>query len=235
MIGRSRNGGSDLRAPDPTTPSGGHRVGAYAVGLALLLLGAGVLLLGWIGQGGYRVVETYGGLGGGWAQLLVLLALAVGVVVGGCLVLVARLLDRATRARWLLLTGITLALLAAAVGAYLGFLEYTAASARAEHACDDPVGRALVSFAEGLDPGPLVIQDGALSRGRDDGRCLVLVNVAPDADVAAEIARVAAANGWSRTEDGWLSQQGVSLTYDATNEPDTMTVVELLGRRVDQP
>jgi hypothetical protein len=80
-----------------------------------------------------------------------------------------------------------------------------------------------------------VIQDGALSRGRDDGRCLVLVNVAPDADVAAEIARVAAANGWSRTEDGWLSQQGVSLTYDATNEPDTMTVVELLGRRVDQP
>jgi hypothetical protein len=234
-MARSHDGGSDVRTPDPTTPSDAHRVGAYAVGLALLLLGAGVLLLGWIGQGGYRVVETYGGLGGGWAQLLVLLALAAGVVVGGCLVLVARLLDRATRARWLVLAGVSLALLAAAVGAYLGFLEYTAASARAEHACDDPVGRALVSFAEGLDPGPLVIQDGALTRGRDDGRCLVLVNVAPDADVAAEIARVAAANSWSASQDGWLSPDGVSMTYDATYEPDTMTVVELQGRRADQP
>jgi hypothetical protein len=234
-MARSHNGGSDVRAPDPTTRSEGHRVGAYAVGLALLLLGAGVLLLGWIGQGGYQVVETYGGLGGGLAQLLVLLALGAGVVVGGCLVLVARLLDRATRARWLVLAGVSLALLAAAVGAYLGFLEYTAASARAEHACDDPVGRALVSFAEGLDPGPLVIQDGALTRGRDDGRCLVLVNVAPDADVAAEIARVAAANSWSASQDGWLSPDGVSMTYDATYEPDTMTVVELQGRRADQP
>lgn len=233
-MARSRNGGSDVRAAD-TTPSDGHRVGPATVGLALLLLGAGVLLLGWLGQGGYRVVETYGGLGGGWAQLLVLLALGAGVVVGGCLVLVARLLDRATRARWLVLTGVALALLAAAVGAYLGLQEYTAASARAEHACDDPVGGALVSFAEGLDPGPLVIQDGALTRGRDDGRCLVLVNVAPDADVAAEIARVAAANSWTASQDGWLSADGVSMTYDATYEPDTMTVVELQGRRADQP
>ncbi len=232
---RSGNGGSGVRAPGPSAPSDGRELGAAGVGLALLLLAGCLVLLAWIGQGGYSVAETYGGLGGGWAQLLVLLAVGAGAVVGGCLVAVARLLDRATRARWLVLTGVTLALLVAAVGAYLGSLEHTAASARAEHACDDPVGRALVSFAEGLEPGPLVIQDGESTRGRDDGRCLVWVNVAPDADVAAEIARVAAANGWSRIQDGWLSPDGVSMTYDATYEPETMVVVELQGRRAESP
>jgi hypothetical protein len=231
----SGNGGSDVRAPDSSAPSDGQQVGAAGVGLALLLLGGCLFLLSWIGRGGYSVVETYGGLGGGWAQLLILLAVGAGVVVGGCLVVVARLLDRATRARWLVITGIGLALLVAAVGANLGFLAHTAASARAEHACDDPVGRALVSFAEGLEPGPLVIQDGELTRGRGDGRCLVSVNVAPDTDVAAEIARVAAANGWSRIQDGWLSPDGVSMTYDATYEPETMTLVELQGRRAESP
>ena len=92
-----------------------------------------------------------------------------------------------------------------------------------------------MSFAEGLDPGPLVIQDGASTRGHDDRRCLVLVNVAPDADVAAEIARVAAANSWTASQDGWPSPDGVSMTYDATYEPDTMTVVEPQSRRADQP
>ena len=232
---RSGNGGSGVRAPDPPVPSDGREVGAAGVGLALLLLGACPVLLVWIGRGSYSVVRTYGGLGGGWAQLLVLLAVGAGAVVGGCLVAVARLLDRATRARWLVLSGVTLALLVAAVGAYLGSLEHTAASARAEHACDDPVGDALVSFAEGLEPGPPVIQDGESTRGRDDGRCLVWVNVAPDADVAAEIARVAAANGWSRIQDGWLSPDGVSMTYDATYEPETMVVVELQGRRAESP
>jgi hypothetical protein len=228
-----RNGDSGVRAPDSSAPSDGPQVGAAGVGLALLLLGGCLFLLVWIGQGGFSVVETYGGLGGGWAQLLVLLAVGAGVVVGGCLVVVARLLDRATRARWLVLTGIALALLAVAVGAYPGLLAHTAASARAEHACDDPVGRALVSFAEGLEPGPLVIQDSELTRGRGDGRCLVWVNVTPDADVAAEIDQVAAANGWSRIQDGWLSPDGVSMTYDATYEPETMTLVELQGRRVE--
>jgi hypothetical protein len=232
---RSENGGSGVRAPDASAPPDGREVGAAGVGLSLLLLGGCLFLLAWIGRGGYSVVETYGGLGGGWAQLLVLLAVGAGGVVGGCLVVVARLLDRATRARWLVLTGLALALLVTAVGAYLGFLEHTAASTRAEHACDDPVGRALVSFAERLEPGPLVIQDGESTRGRDDGRCLVWVNVAPDADVAAEIARVAAANGWSRIQDGWLSPDGVSMTYDATYEPETMTLVELQGRRAASP
>ena len=232
---RSGNGGSEVRAPDPSAPSNGPQVGAAGVGLALLLLAGCLVLLAWIGQGGYSVAETYGGLGGGWAQLLVLLAIGVGVVVGGGLFVVARLLGRATRARGLVLTGVALALLVVAVGAYLGFLGHTAASAQAEHACDDPVGPALVSFAEELEPGPLVIQDGELARGRGDGRCLVWVNVAPDADVAAEIARVAAANGWSRIQDGWLSPDGVSMTYDATYEPETMTVVELQGRRAESP
>jgi hypothetical protein len=231
----SGNGGSDVRAPDSSAPSDGHQVRPDGVGLALLLLGGCLFLLGWLGRGSYSVVETYGGLGGGWAQLLILLAVGAGVVVGGCLVVVARLLDRATRARWLVVTGIALALLVAAVGADLGSRAHTAASARAEHACDDQVGRALVSFAEGLEPGPLVIQDGELTRGRGDGRCLVSVNVAPDADVAAEIARVAAANGWSRTQDGWLSPDGVSMTYDATYEPETMTMVELQGLRAELP
>jgi hypothetical protein len=230
---RSGNGGSGVRARDSSAPSNGREVGAARAGLALLILGGCLFLLVWIGQGGYSVTETYGGLGGGWAQLLVLLAVGVGVVVGGCLVAIARLLGRATRARGLVLTGVALAFLVAAVGTYLGSLEHTAASARAEHACDDPVGRALVSFAEGLEPGPLVIQDGESTRGRDDGRCLVSVNVAPGADVAAEIARVAGANGWSRIQDGWLSPDGVSMTYEATYEPETMTLVELQGRRVD--
>jgi hypothetical protein len=232
---RSENGGSDVRAPDASAPPDGQGVGAAGLGLSLLLLGGCLSLLVWLGRGGYSVVETYGGLGGGWAQLLGLLAVGAGVVVGGCLVVVARLLDRATRARWLVATGVALALLVAAVGAYLGFLAHTAASARAEHACDDPVGRALVSFAEGLEPGPLVIQDGESIRGLGDGSCVVWVNVEPDADVDAEIARVAAANGWSRVQDGWLSPDGVSVTYGATYEPETMTLVELQGRRADSP
>jgi hypothetical protein len=214
-MARSHNGGSvcALRTRPPARRSPGRGI---CGGSGVAPPGWGVFLLGWIGQGGYSVVETYGGLGGGWAQLLVLLAVGAGVVVGGCLVLVARLLDRATRARWLVLTGVVSRPSRGCGRRLPGFLAHTAASARAEHACDDPVGRALVSFAEGLDPGPLVIQDGELTRGRDDGRCLVLVNVAPDADVAAEIARVAAANSWSRSQDGWLSPDGVSMTYDAT-------------------
>ena len=154
-------------------------------------------------------------------------------MIGGLLVVAARLLGRATRARWLVLAGVALALLAAVVGARLGSVEYAAASARTEHACDDPVGSALVSFAEGLEPGPLVRQNGELTLGRDDGTCLVLVNVAPEADVAAEVARVAAADGWSRIDEGWLSPDGVSMTYDAESRPEHMTVVELLGRRAD--
>jgi len=233
---RSENAGSGVRAPDPAALSDDRKVGPAGVGLALLLLGGCLfLLVGWIGRGAYSVAETYGGLGGGWAQLLALLAVGAGVVVGGCLVVVARLLHRAPRARWLVLTGVVAALLAASVGASLGFSAHTAASTRAEHACDDPVGPALVSFAEGLQPGPLVIQDGRLTSGWDDGRCLVLVNVEPEADVAEEIARVAAANGWSRLQDGWLSPDGVSMTYDATHEPDTMTLVELQGHRADSP
>jgi hypothetical protein len=231
----SENGGAGVRAPATSAPPDGRKVGAAGVGLALLPVGGCLLVLVWIGRGGYSVVETYGGLGGGWAQLLALLAVAAGAVAGGCLVVAARVLARATPARWLVLTGVVLALLAAAVGAQLGSRAHTAASARAEHACDDPVGRALVSFAEGLEPGPLVIQDGELTRARDDGTCLVEVNVAPDADVAAEIARVAAANGWSRSQDGWLSPDGVSMTYAATHDPETMTVVELQGRRADPP
>jgi hypothetical protein len=74
-----------------------------------------------------------------------------------------------------------------------------------------------------------------LTSGRDDGRCLVLVNVSPEADVAAEIARAATADGWSRSQDGWLSPDGVSMTYDATHEPETMTLVELQGHRADSP
>ena len=228
--------GAGVRAPDSTAPPDGHGAGVARLGLALLLLGGCLFLLaGWIGRGAYSVVETYGGLGGGWAQLLVLFAVGAGAVVGGCLVIVVRLFGRAPRARWLVLTGVVSALLATAVGASLGSQAHTAASALAEHACDDPVRPALVSFAEGLEPGPLVIQDDELTSGRDDGRCLVLVNVAPDADVAAEIARVATANGWSRSQDGWLSPDGVSMTYDATSEPDTMTLVELQGQRADSP
>jgi len=233
---RSDNAGADVRAPDSSAPPDGHLVGAARVGLALLLLGGCLfLLVGWIGQGAYAVAASYGGLGGGWTQLLVLLAVGAGAVVGGGLIVVVRLFGRAPRARWLVLTGVVLALLATAVGASLGSLAHTAASARTEHACDDPVGPALVSFAEGLEPGPLVPQNGELTRGRDDGRCLVLINVAPEADVAAEIARAATANGWSRIQDGWLSPDGVSMTYDATHEPDTMTLVELQGRRADSP
>ncbi len=230
---RSENGGRGVRAPDASSPPDGQPVGTAGVGLALLLLAGCLFLLVWIGRGGYSVAETYGGLSGGWAQLLVLLAVGAGVLIGGCLVVVARLFDRATRARWLLASGIALALAVASAGALLGFLAHTAASARAEHAYDDPVGPALVSIAEGLEPGPLVMQDGEPTRGRDDGRCLVWVNVAPDADVAAEIARVAAANGWSRTQDGWLSPGGVAMTYDETDEPETMTLVELQGYRAE--
>jgi hypothetical protein len=230
---RSDNAGAGARAPDFSAPPDRQRFGAARVGLALLLLGGCLFLLVWIGQGARSVVETYGGLGGGWAELLVLLAVGAGVVVGGCLVVIVRRFDRAPRARWLLLIGVVLALLATALGAALGSLAHADASALSAHACDDPVGPALVSFAEGLEPGPVVIQDGELTSGRDDGSCLVLVNLAPDADVAAEIARVAAAHGWSRLQEGWLSPAGVSMTYDATSEPDTMTLVELQGRRAD--
>ena len=225
---RAEDEGSGVRAPDSSAKFDGRQVGAATVGLALLLLGGCLLLLVWIGLGAYTVVETYGGLYGGWAQFVVLFAVGVGVVVGGLLVIVRRLLDRATRARWLVLTGCVLALLAAAVGVPLGFQAHATASALAEHACDDPVGRALVAFAEGLEPGPLVIQNGELTDGWDDGRCVVMVNVAPDADVAAEVARVATANGW-------LSTDGVSMTYDATFEPDAMGMVELQGRRTESP
>jgi hypothetical protein len=233
---RLDNAAAGVRAPDSSAPPDGHGVGAARFGLALLLLGGClVLLVGWIGRGAYSVVETYGGLGGGWAQLLALFAVGAGVVVGGYLVIVVRLFGRAPRARWLVLTGVVSALVAAAVGASLGSLAHTAAATRSEHACDGPVGPALVSFAEELEPGPLVIQDDKLTSGRDDGRCLVLVNVAPEADVAAEIARVATASGWSRSQDGWLSPDGVSMTYDATHEPETMTLVELQGHRADSP
>ena len=235
MIG-SGNGASGLRDPDSSTSPIGH--GTRSAGtllVALLVLGGCLVVLNWLGQRSYAVVETYGGLGGGWAQLLVLIAVGAGAVIGVCLVGVTRLLDRATRARWLVLTGVAVALLTAATGAYLGLLAYTSASELAKHACDDPVGRALVSFAGGLEPGPLVSQDSGLTRGRGDGTCLVWVNVAPDTDIDAEIARVAAANGWSRIQDGWLSPDGVSMTYDATEEPDTMTLVELHGRRGDVP
>ena len=233
---RLDNAGAGVRDPDSTARPEVHGAGAARLGLALLLLGGCLfLLVGWIGRGAYSVVETYGGLDGGWAELLILLAVSAGALIGACLALVVRLLGRGPRARWLVLTGVVSALLATAVGASLGLQAHTAASTLSEHACDDPVGPALVSFAEGLEPGPLVIQDDKLTSGRDDGRCLVLVNVAPEADVAAEIARVAAANGWSRSQDGWLSPDGVSMTCDAAHEPDTMTLVELQGHRADSP
>jgi hypothetical protein len=143
---RLDNAGPGVRAPDSSAPPDGHGVGAGRLGLALLLLGGCLfLLVGWIGRGAYSVVETYGGLGGDWAQLLALFAVGAGVAVGGCLVIVARLLHRAPRARWLVLTGVVSALLAAAVGASLGSLAHTAASTLSEHACDGPVGPVLVS------------------------------------------------------------------------------------------
>jgi hypothetical protein len=146
------------------------------------------------------------------------------------LVVVVSLLGRAVRAHWLVLAGVAFALVAAGAGAYLGSLEYSAASTRAEHARDEPVGAALVSFGRRLDPGPLVRQDGGWTLARSDGTCHVLVNVAPDEAVAQQIARAAAAAGWTRTDDGWLSPDGVAMRYDVTHRPDTMTVVELTGR-----
>ncbi|MGB7982532.1 MAG: hypothetical protein WCF36_17260 [Candidatus Nanopelagicales bacterium] len=216
-------------------PSGGDRITLAAVVLASLLGVVSVLSLGWIGRWGYGIVETYGGLGGGWAQILGLLALGAGAVVGGCLVGVARLLHRAARARWLVLAGVTLAILTAAVGTYSGSLEYNAASARAEHACDDPVGGALVSLARALEAGPLVRQDDRLTSSRSDGTCLVLVNFAHDAEIEAQIARIAAAQGWSRTDNHWLSPNGVRLTFQVIREPDSMPLVELQGRGTEGP
>jgi hypothetical protein len=130
-----------------------------------------------------------------------MLAVGAGVVVGGLLVVAARLLGRATPARWLVLAGVALALLAAAVGARLGSEEHAAASERAEHACGNPVSSAPVSFAEGLESGPLARQNGPL--GRNDETC----QVSPD---------------------------GVSMTFDASYRPESMSVVELEGRRADR-
>ena len=234
-MGRSNTTGPDLPAHDSSGPPDGDRIRVGAVGRAVLLLGGSLLLLVWVGQSGFAVASTYGGLGGGWGELLLLTALGVGVVVGGCLVAAVRLLGRGVRARWLVLTGVALALLVTAIGVWTGSRAYTSAAVLAEHACDDPVGRALVAFAEGLEPGPLVVQDDELTRGRQDGRCLVQVNLAPDADVDAEVARVATANGWSPLDDGWRSPQGVAMTYEATREPQTMTVIELQGHRPDDP
>lgn len=210
----------DQPTADSSAPSDRQQLGAARVGLLLLLVGGCLVVLVWSGYSGYSVAETYGRLRGAWV-----LAVGAGGVVGAGLVAVARLLDRATPAGWLVVASVALALFVATVGTHLGLLEHTAASARAEHACDDPVGRALVSFAQGLQPGPLVTQDGELTRGESDGRCSVMVNVAPDADVAAEIARVAAAKGWTRIHNGWLSPDGVSMTYDATYEPEAMALV----------
>jgi hypothetical protein len=226
---------TETPAPDADASASpdAHGPRAAGVALVLLLVGGGLLVLVWVAQGSYAVVETYGGLAGGWAQFLVLHALGAGVVVGVCLFAIARLLERAPRLRWLVLTVVALALLASGLGAHRGSLAHAAASERAEHACDEPVGGVLVAFAEQLEPGPVVIQDGESTRGREDGRCVVLVNVAPDGDVAAAIARVAAANGWSRSPAGWVSPEGVALTHDATSEPEAMTLVELQGYRRD--
>jgi hypothetical protein len=231
----SASRGADAHTQDSSPPPDGRDVGTPGTGVVLLLLGGCVVLLVWLGRGSYSVAETYGGLGGGWGQLLAVLAVGAGAVIGGCLIVLMRPLRVVVRARWFVLGGIVLALFVAAVGTSLGVVAHTAASTRAAHACDDPVGRTLVSFAEALEPGPVVDQDGQPTRGRDDGSCRVLVNVAPDADVDAEIARVATAIGWSRSQHGWLSPEGVSMTYDATHEPETMTLVELRGRRADSP
>lgn len=234
----SGNEGLGSPAPRPAVPpSGGARATLIAKLLAVLPAAISVFLLGLVGQGSFAVVDCYG-FAGGWEQVLALAGIVVGAAVGGCWVAVARLFHSKTRARWFVLAGVSLALVAAAVGSYLGFLAHNAASARAEHACDDPVGSTLVSLGQGLEPGPIAIFNGELTWGRDDGTCVLMVNVGePGAqvEVEAQIARIATAKGLSRIEDHWLSAEGVRLTYEVTYRPATLPAVELQGRRADLP
>lgn len=113
---------------------------------------------------------------------------------------------------------------AADLGEASNLLTQTGAATLTAHTGDDPAGPTLVSLAEELEPGSLVVQDGALTRGRVDGRCLAWGKVAPHGHVLDVPARVAQALGSFPTQ-----------TDRVTYQTGTMALLDRQGRRSDWP
>jgi len=212
--------------------SSARRVSAINIAGAVICALAAVALCVVTAQSGWGVTSTYGG-GSGVYQVLVLGALVDGLFVAVLVLLALRCLHVAVRRRAAVLAVSVLVTLASTLPpAVLGAAEQ-ARGARAEKAaCRPEVVRDVLPLARAV--GRVVPTNDSDSRGRPDGRCVVVVGVPGEAAAAMSALDGAARGlGWVvLSAHTWRSPAGVVVSAGATPpaEPGGETILELGGR-----
>lgn len=177
-------------------------------------------------SGVYSMTETYGG--GGWLGLVVV-ALVSGLVAGGALFGAARVTGRSLPLP-VALAASAAALVLLALGAeLLGARAHDRWVTAQANACDGHVGPDAVALGGRV--GQLVQQDSSYSEGRDDGRCIVIVNLRPGADVRKSVSDAAAGLGWHARGQAWVSPHDVAVTAAVEPEPKSSGIVVELAAR----
>jgi hypothetical protein len=182
----------------------------------------------------------YPSLGGGWREMLVVVAVILGVVMASMASAALRLAGRTPPPFFaLVVVSAILAIGASMVGARFGAQENQAGEDWASNACGDGVAQEVLAL--GRAAGRVISLNGSLSRGGTDGRCHVDVAVEQDTAGALDaVGRAAAQLGWDDAgvdaggNPSWRSESGVVVTgeVDAPREEDVAeTGVLLRGTR----
>jgi hypothetical protein len=210
-----------------------RRVSAINVAGAIICALAAVALCGLSAQSGWDVTSTYGG-GSGVAQVLVLSALVVSLVVAVLILLALRYLHVAVRRRAVVVALVALVTLFGILAPAAFGAAAHARGVRAETlACRPDVVRDVLALARAA--GRVVPTNGSESLGRTDGRCVAVVAVPGETAAAVKTLDGAARGlGWaSLSARTWRSPAGVVVAAtESVPHADSVgeTVVDLGGR-----
>ena len=171
--------------------------------------------------GGYSITSTYGGLGGGWWEVTVLIGVVAGLVLAGVAALALRFLGVRRMFRWVLPVAVVACLGANFAGAYAGSAQHEEDARVKATSCDGGVRATMKAFADAARP------DGAFYIAKPEGTpegCMIDVTIprritTPFVYVERRVADV----GFRRTgETAWTDEKGTTITMrlDEGDDPE---------------